>query len=74
MRRTRPRLQGSATSVLHKRSLKRIQDQVSQDIEVDLNYPNHYIMVMLGDILRNKDANRRLVKWAMELCPFSMDS
>jgi len=26
-----------------------------------------------GDILRNKDANRRIVKWAMELCPFSLD-
>jgi ribonuclease HI len=27
----------------------------------------------LGDILRNKDANGRIVKWAMELCPFSLD-
>jgi ribonuclease HI len=27
----------------------------------------------LGDILRNKDTNNRIVKWAMELCPFSMD-
>jgi len=27
----------------------------------------------LGDILRNKDGNVRIVKWAMELCPFSMD-
>jgi len=27
----------------------------------------------LGDILRNKDANDRIVKWAMELCPFSLD-
>jgi len=26
-----------------------------------------------GDILRNKDANGRIVKWAMELCPFSLD-
>jgi len=23
--------------------------------------------------LRNKDANGRIVKWAMELCPFSLD-
>jgi len=27
----------------------------------------------LGDIIRNKDANRHLVKWAMELCPFSLE-
>ena len=27
----------------------------------------------LGDILRNKDANGRIVKWAMELCPFSLN-
>jgi len=27
----------------------------------------------LGDILHNKDANDRIVKWAMELCPFSLD-
>jgi len=27
----------------------------------------------LGDILRNKDANGRIVKLAMELCPFSLD-
>ena len=27
----------------------------------------------LGDIIRNKDANRRIVKWAMELCPFSLE-
>ena len=27
----------------------------------------------LGDILHNKDANRTIVKWAMELCPFSLD-
>ena len=27
----------------------------------------------LGDILRNKDANWRIVKWAMELCLFSLD-
>ena len=24
----------------------------------------------LGDILRNKDTNGRIIKWAMELCPF----
>jgi hypothetical protein len=28
---------------------------------------------LLGDILRNKDNNGRMVKWAMELCPLSMD-
>jgi len=27
----------------------------------------------LGDILRNKAANDRIVKWEMELCPFSLD-
>jgi len=27
----------------------------------------------LGDILHNKDANGRIVKWAMDLCPFSLD-
>ena len=27
----------------------------------------------LGDIIRNKDANGRIVKWAMELCPFSLE-
>jgi hypothetical protein len=26
-----------------------------------------------GDIIRNKDANRRIVKWAMELCPYSIE-
>jgi hypothetical protein len=26
----------------------------------------------LGDIIRNKDANGRIVKWAMELCPYSI--
>jgi len=40
-------------------------------------FNGHHIMVTtsfpLGDILRNKDANGRIVKWAMELCPFSMD-
>ena len=27
----------------------------------------------LGDILRNKDANGRIVKWAMELCPYFLE-
>ena len=27
----------------------------------------------LGDIIRNKDANGRIIKWAMELCPFSLE-
>jgi len=40
-------------------------------------FDGHHIMVttsfLLGDILRNKDANKRIVKWAMELCPFLMD-
>jgi hypothetical protein len=27
----------------------------------------------LGDILHNKDTNGRIVKWAMELCPFLLD-
>jgi hypothetical protein len=27
----------------------------------------------LGDILRNKDANGRIVKWALELSPYSLD-
>jgi hypothetical protein len=27
----------------------------------------------LGDILCNKDANGRIIKWAMELCPFLLD-
>jgi hypothetical protein len=27
----------------------------------------------LGDILGNKDTNCRIIKWAMELCPFLMD-
>jgi hypothetical protein len=26
----------------------------------------------LGDIIRNKDANGRIVKWVMELCPYSL--
>jgi len=40
-------------------------------------FDGHRIIVTtsfpLGDILRNKDANGRIVKWVMELCPFSMD-
>jgi hypothetical protein len=28
---------------------------------------------LLGDIIRNKDANGRIVKWAMELCPYSLE-
>ena len=27
----------------------------------------------MGDILRNKDANAKTIKWAMELCLFLMD-
>jgi hypothetical protein len=27
----------------------------------------------LGDILRNKDANRRIIEWALELTPYSME-
>ena len=38
------------------------------------HYFNGYRVVVmteypLGDIIRNKDANGRIVKWAMELCP-----
>jgi len=40
-------------------------------------FDGHRVLVTtsfpLGDILRNKDANDRIVKWAMELCPFSLD-
>ena len=40
-------------------------------------FDGHRIIVTasfpLGDILRNKDTNGRIVKWAMELCPFSLD-
>jgi hypothetical protein len=35
-------------------------------VVVKTNFP-------LGDIIRNKDANRRIVKWAMELCPYSIE-
>jgi hypothetical protein len=27
----------------------------------------------LGTIIRNKDANGRIAKWAMELCPFDLE-
>ena len=27
----------------------------------------------LRDIISNKDANGHIVKWAMELCPFSLE-
>jgi hypothetical protein len=27
----------------------------------------------LGTIIRNKDANRHIIKWAMELCPFDLE-
>jgi hypothetical protein len=27
----------------------------------------------LGDILRNKDANGRIIKWALELSPYSLE-
>ena len=40
-------------------------------------FDGHRVLVTisfpLGDILCNKDANGRIVKWAMELCPFSLD-
>jgi ribonuclease HI len=40
-------------------------------------FDGHHIIVTtsfpLGDIMCNKDANGLIVKWAMELCPFSMD-
>jgi hypothetical protein len=34
-------------------------------IEVVTEYP-------LGDIIHNKDANGRIVQWAMELCPYTL--
>jgi hypothetical protein len=34
-------------------------------IEVVIEFP-------LGDILRNKDANGRIIKWALELSPYSL--
>jgi len=40
-------------------------------------FDSHRVLVAtslpLGDILRNMDANGRIVKWAMELCPFSLE-
>jgi len=40
-------------------------------------FDGHQVLVttsfLLGDILHNKDTNGRIVKWAMELCPFSLD-
>jgi hypothetical protein len=27
----------------------------------------------LGDIIQNKDTNGHIVKWAMELCPYSLE-
>jgi hypothetical protein len=35
-------------------------------VVVKTNFP-------LGDIIRNKDANGHIVKWAMELCPYSLE-
>jgi hypothetical protein len=35
-------------------------------VVVKTNFP-------LGDIIRNKDANGCIVKWAMELCPYSIE-
>jgi hypothetical protein len=40
-------------------------------------FDGYHVVVMteypLGDIIRNKDANGHIVKWAMELCPFSLE-
>jgi hypothetical protein len=27
----------------------------------------------LGDIIQNKEANGRIIKWAMELCPYYLE-
>jgi hypothetical protein len=35
-------------------------------VVVKTNFP-------LGDIIRIKDANGRIIKWAMELCPYSLE-
>jgi hypothetical protein len=35
-------------------------------VVVKTNFP-------LGDIIRNKDANRCIIKWAIELCPYSIE-
>jgi hypothetical protein len=42
------------------------------------HYFNAYRVVVktnfpLGDIIRNKDANGCIIKWAMELCPYSIE-
>jgi hypothetical protein len=42
------------------------------------HYFNGYRVVvktnfLLGDIIRNKDANGRFIKWTMELCPYSIE-
>ena len=40
-------------------------------------FNGYHVVVMteypLQDIISNKDANGRIVKWAMELCPFSLE-
>ena len=40
-------------------------------------FGGHHVVVvteyLLGDIIRNKDANGRFAKWAMELCPYSLE-
>jgi hypothetical protein len=35
-------------------------------VVVKTNFP-------LGDIIRNNNANGRIIKWAMELCPYSLE-
>jgi hypothetical protein len=46
------------------RKLKHYFDEYR--VVVKTNFP-------LGDIIRNKDANERIVKWAIELCPYSIE-
>ena len=40
-------------------------------------FDGYHVVVMtdypLGHIIHNKDANGRIIKWAMELCPFSLE-
>ena len=40
-------------------------------------FDGYHVVVMteypLRYIISNKDVNRRIVKWAMELCPFSLE-